>query len=263
MVILTLIDGLRPDALAAAQTPHLDAFRRRSAYTMQASSLMPTITLPCHMTIFYSVPAGRHGILTNTFSPLARPLPSLVDHATQERRRCAFITSWDGFSALYQPSTLDFNFSVHYVDEHGRPRLEVDEQVAEAAARYLPRLQPDFAFVYFGTTDAAGHEFGWMDDRYLRQVERVDGWFGQMLAALPEDSHMIVQSDHGGHDRTHGSDRPEDMEIPWLIAGPGIKADYEIRQPVNLLHTAPTIAHLLGIEPHRAWEGDVVREIFT
>ena len=52
------------------------------------------------------------------------------------------------------------------------------------------------------------------------------------------------------------------MTIPWLAAGPGIKAGYDIQTPVSLLDTAPTAAHILGIAPHAQWEGNVLEEIF-
>jgi len=73
---------------------------------------------------------------------------------------------------------------------------------------------------------------------------------------------ILIQSDHGGHDRTHGNDIPEDMTIPWAIAGPNIRRNYEIASPVSLLDTAPTLARALGIEPHSQWEGRWVEEVF-
>ena len=62
MVILIMIDGTRPDALDTARCPTLRGLMQRGASTMQAHSVMPSITLPCHMSIFHSVPPTRHGI---------------------------------------------------------------------------------------------------------------------------------------------------------------------------------------------------------
>ena len=82
------------------------------------------------------------------------------------------------------------------------------------------------------------------------------------MAGLPADSTLLFQSDHGGHERTHGTDSPEDMAIPWLVAGLGIRQGYEIKTAVSLLDTAPTLARLLGINPHPQWEGRCIEEIF-
>src|SRR5690606_27281309 len=109
-------------------------------------------------------------------------------------------------------------------------------------------------FIYLGTVDVAGHYYGWMSEGYLAQAERVDGNLGRILAALPTEAHVLLQADHGGHDRNHGENVPEDMTIPWMVAGPRVQAG-EISADVTLLDTAPTLATLLGIPVHAEWEG--------
>jgi arylsulfatase A-like enzyme len=86
---------------------------------------------------------------------------------------------------------------------------------------------------------------------------------GRLLPALPRDGHVLIQADHGGHDRTHGTEAPEDMTIPWVVAGPRVRPNHTIASEVSLLDTAPTLAHLLGLKPHAQWEGKVVAEIFV
>jgi arylsulfatase A-like enzyme len=100
-----------------------------------------------------------------------------------------------------------------------------------------------------------------MSPQQLQQLERIDHHVGRLLAALPAHARVLLQSDHGGHERTHGTDMPEDMTIPWIIAGPGIRQGHTIQAPVSLLDTAPTIAHLLGAAPPVEWEGRAVLEI--
>ncbi len=90
-VIFVMIDGLRPDALSAADCGALSTFRTRGAATLAARSIMPSITLPCHMSIFHSVPPTRHGVTTNVYQPMARPLPGLIDHAKVHEKRCSAI----------------------------------------------------------------------------------------------------------------------------------------------------------------------------
>jgi predicted AlkP superfamily pyrophosphatase or phosphodiesterase len=120
----------------------------------------------------------------------------------------------------------------------------------------------DFLFVYLGTIDNAGHAYGWMSDGYLAQVAQVDGYVGQLYDALPADSVMLVQADHGGHDRSHGTDMPEDMQIPWILAGQGVRQGYTIQREVSLLDSAPTIARVLGVPLPREWEGTPIEEAF-
>lgn len=259
LVVLISIDGMRPDALAAANCPNLTAFQSNSAFTLSALSVMPSITLPCHTSIFHSVPPQRHGIVTNTFTPLARPLPGLFDVAAAAGLRCAVFFGWEQLRDLSRPGSLALSFCLNTSETD----LATDERLTAEAARHLSGGAYDLAFVYFGTVDTAGHDYGWMSPQYLAQLEQVDHYFGELLPALPDGSHVLVQSDHGGHERTHGTNSPEDMTIPWLIAGPRIKKNHQIAVPVSLLDTAPTLVRLLDIAPHPQWEGLCVEEVFT
>ncbi len=257
-VVLIMIDGARPDAITNAHCPRFAALRARSSWTLQASSVMPSITLPCHTSIFHSLPPTRHGITSNVWTPLARPLPGIVDLAHAAHLKTAFIYSWECLRDVSRPLHLDFSyFRANYHSTDG------DQVLADEAARYITGDRPDFTFLYFGTVDQWGHDYGWMSEKYLAQLERVDEALGTVLDALADDCSVLLQADHGGHDRNHGTDSLEDMTIPWIVAGPAVKRDHEIKAPVSLLDTAPTLARLLGIAPHPEWEGRAVEEIFA
>ncbi len=257
-VILVMIDGLRPDALDPLAHPHLTAFGARGAVAPQAASVMPSLTLPCHMSIFHSVPPTRHGVVSNDWVPPARPLPGLVERATAAGKQCQFFYSWEPLRNLSPPGHLRLAyFRDHLTDPDG------DQYLAEIAGTTIRTDHPDFAFVYFGNVDIAGHYYGWMSEGYLGQVARADAAFGTLLGHLPATSNVLVLSDHGGHDRTHGTDCPEDMAIVWRAAGPGIRSGITLATPVSLLDAAPTLAHLLDIAPHAEWEGRCVSEMMT
>lgn len=257
MVVFFMIDGLRPDAIDVARCPNLVAQKTRGASTLSASSVMPSITLPCHMSIFHSVPPTRHGVTSNDWSPMARPLPGLADVAKAAGLACAFFYNWEPLRNVSRPGSLSMTwFRDNVLTEQG------DQAVAEAAAEALSSHHFDFAFVYFGTVDETGHAHGWLSDHYFAQLERVDRALGTVLASLPDDAHVLIHADHGGHDRSHGTPSPEDMTIPWIVAGPSIRSGFELPGPVSLLDTAPTLARLLGIKPDPQWEGRCIEEAF-
>ncbi|MEZ4619922.1 MAG: alkaline phosphatase family protein [Caldilineaceae bacterium] len=256
--LFIMLDGLRPDALAAASCPTLTGLMARGASTLTAASVMPSVTLPCHTSIFHSVPPTRHGVTTNDWQPMARPLPGLLDLAKAAGKRNAAIYNWEPLRNLGRPTSLD---AVHYRD--CSYDMAGDDWVTEAAIYHLTHHETDFAFVYYGTIDVAGHNHQWMSDEYLRQAERVDRNLGFLLSALPPTVHLVAQADHGGHDRSHGTELPEDMTIPWIVAGPQIRAGYQIQQEVSLLNTAPTLARILGLQAPRDWEGSCVDEAFV
>lgn len=254
---LVMVDGLRPDALAAASLPHIERLRARSAYSLGACSVEPSLTLPCHMSIFHSVPPARHGVMTNHWQPMARPIPGLMEQARAADRRCYFFHNWEPLRDLNRPESLSF---VYYRDNCYTP--DGDLHIAEEAAHVIARERPDFAFVYFGTIDVAGHLYGWMSPEYLAQAQHVDQAVGTVLDALRDDDAILLLSDHGGHERVHGTTQPEDMTILWMVAGPTIRRDHHIQSSVTLLDCAPTLARLLNIPTHRDWEGRCVEEIF-
>jgi phosphopentomutase len=188
---------------------------------------------------------------------MAQPLPGMVDLAHAAGLYTASVYNWEPLRDLGRPGSLAFSY---FRDNLDGP--DGDQVIADEAARLIAGDRPDFMFVYFGTLDIAGHNYGWMSDEYLAQLERVDGAAGTLLDALPDDVAVLLTSDHGGHDCSHGTDCVEDMTVPWMIAGPGIRHGYEIKTAVSLLDTAPTLARVLGIAPHPEWEGQCVEDIF-
>ena len=65
-VILVSIDGMRPDGVMQCGSPFVEKMMKTGSYTLDAKTVLPSVTLPCHMSMFHSVPPTRHGIVTNT-----------------------------------------------------------------------------------------------------------------------------------------------------------------------------------------------------
>lgn len=257
-VLYLSVDGLRPDALAATPTPNFQALMQRGAYTLNAQSVMPSVTLPCHMSVFHSVPPERHGTTTNIYTPMARPIKGLLEVLTGASKRCASFFTWEPLRDVNRPQSLQHASFTAY---QGNPDAS-DRGIVEKALPHIEAMNFDFTFLYLGGIDEVGHDHGWMSERYLQQVEHTDKLLGLVLDILPATTTLILHSDHGGHGRNHGTDRAEDLTIPWMIMGEGIKADYEIPQAVSLMDTAPTAAQILGVVPPAQWEGNIVTEAF-
>jgi predicted AlkP superfamily pyrophosphatase or phosphodiesterase len=259
-VVLFSIDGMRPDGLQQAATPTIDRLIATGAATMAAQTVMPSVTLPCHTSMLRGVPPERHGITDNIWIPMARPVPSVIELIALANRPAAMFYSWEQLRDLATPGALDYTFFLNY---YSNSEHDVDGMVAAAAVEYLERKRPAFLFVYLGVTDEIGHRSGWMSAPYLAAIENADRAVGQVVGALErlgyaDTTTCIVQSDHGGHDQTHGTTMPEDMTIPWIAQGAGIRRGHTIADAVHITDTAATIAHLLGVAPHRDWTGRIV-----
>jgi predicted AlkP superfamily pyrophosphatase or phosphodiesterase len=257
-VFLCSIDGVRPEAIDAVRTPTLERLRREGAYTPRARSVMPSVTLPCHVSMLRGVDVPRHGITTNDYQPLARPVPSVIDVAKAQGMRTGFFYNWEPLRDLSSPGSLDVAL-MFAPDKYPAG----DSHVSEMAVNYIERIDFDFLFVYLGGPGAAGHDHGWMSEGYVEAVSNADRCVASVLGTIERlgragDTVTLVLSDHGGHERTHGTDCDEDMLVPWLLHGPGVRAGYEISEEVRLFDTCPTVAHLLGLPLHSSWDGRVI-----
>jgi len=238
--ILVSIDGLRADAVTPGTTPNLVRLGQQGTRVV-ARTVMPCCTLPCHTSMFRGVDATRHGIMTNTWQPMVRPINSLMDTLHNEGLQVGGFFNWGELRDLWAPGSVAT--SVFIRDSH---RPEGDVRVYEAFMAAANDL--DFAFVYFGHTDEAGHASGWMSEPYLEAAKNADALVGKIAMVFP-GAFLIVMSDHGGHDRTHGTELKEDMEIPFITNRP-----VSLPSPMMIYHTPAVIARELSLKPEREWE---------
>jgi arylsulfatase A-like enzyme len=214
---------------------------------------MPSITLPCHMSLFHSLPPERHGVVSNTFTPMARPVRGLFEVLKQAGKRSGMFYSWEPLRDVARPLSLAVSKLIAY---DNNPEVS-DQKVVEAALPYISEL--DFTFLYLGSVDEVGHLEGWMSPAYLRQVEHIDALLSRIVEGLPSDTTLLLMSDHGGHLRMHGTQDPADMTVPFMAYGPGVARGRAIDEPMSLLELAPTVAAMLGVGLEPAWEGRVLK----
>lgn len=247
--LLIVVDGMRPDALT--NVPQAQRIIKESASAMDASTVMPSVTLPCHMSLFHSVDPSRHGTTTNTYAPQVRPIDGLCEILHKSKKSSAFFYNWEELRDLSRPDSLSVS---HFCSGHKIGYDKANTIVTDTAIRYLTEYDIDFAFLYLGYTDEAGHEYGWMSEQYMSAMKSSWEEIERVLNALPDDYTVIITADHGGHDRIHGTEMAEDMTIPVIIKGDAFPAGKELEN-VNIKDIAPTITKLLGVEPDKAWEG--------
>lgn len=258
MVVLVTLDGVRPDAIRQASTPHIDQIVKDGSHTLTAQSVMPSITLPCHNSIFRSVPPSRHGVTSNVFNPAPDLPPSLFDIASRAGLVTGMFYNWPPLRDIAEPDSVHVSYC-----ESNTHLPEGDCHITDMAIQAARRQRFDLLFLYLGHVDWSGHEYGWMSDEYLEAVRQADECLGRFVSAsidMVQPVDFIVFADHGGHDRGHGTDSPEDMTIPFLMWGYRVESGHTIRRPVTLLDIAPTAATLLGLKAAPEWQGTPVLE---
>ncbi len=254
-VIVFLVDGMRPDGLRLAHTPFMDEVLDRGSYTFDARSVMPTTTLPCHTSLFFSIPPDIHGIRGNVWQPLPTPIPGLFDLIHQQGLSVASFYNWEPLRDLSRPESLAASCFLKDVPDDGG---QTDRDVSAFALSWLQSHEWAFSFVYMHNTDKTGHRYGWMSDDYLSAISNADGCIQRICRILSEDTVVIITSDHGGHDKTHHSDQKEDMTIPLMMYGPSIPRGREIHDQVSIMDIAPTVIRFLGLEKPEGWMGKAI-----
>ena len=247
--LVIIVDGMRPDALI--KTENAKYLLENSKYTLNAKTVTPSVTLPCHMSLFHSVDPSRHGTTTNVYTPNVRPINGLCEVLLNARKTCAFFYNWEEIRDLARPNSLAFSYFC-------KGRLfgydKANDIITDAAIDYLTKNETDFTFLYLGYTDMAGHNFGWMSDEYMNAMENSFKNISKLSVALPDDYVIIVTADHGGHDRTHGTELKEDMIIPIMVLCKNEKLELDFTD-ASIKDIAPTVAKLLGAYPDEEWEG--------
>ncbi len=249
-VILISVDGMRPDGFLQCNNPYIEEIMKKSYYSLTAQTVLPTVTLPCHMSLFHSVPPTRHGITTNTYIPFARPLDGLFERLSKAGKICAMYYGWGPMRDIAEPLSLHYS---EYIQSYSEENSDIT--LTDRALERIKKSHPDFVFLYMAETDdKGGHDNGWMSEEYLYRISVAVDNIKKVIEECEEEYTIIITADHGGHDRTHGSDSYEDRTIPNFFIGKdfskGVKFDGG-----DILNITPTIAKIMGVEPDPSWEG--------
>ena len=264
-VIVVSIDGLRPDAIAKYGATNLQRLMREGSYTLHAQTILPSKTLPSHVSMLTGVEPAVHGVTWNTDLTDRHgtlPVPTVFSIAKQGGQHTAAFFSKAKFHHLQAPGSLD------YTQAPAKTWSPWDAQrTVGDAVRYLREAQPNLLFVHLGEPDYAGHMIGYMSWYYGANVRLADRALGQLVAAADREYGrdgytLIVTSDHGGQGKGHGSDHELDTTIPWITRGRGVQAGGVLPTGVRTMDTAATALWLLGVPVPASWTGRAVEAAY-
>jgi predicted AlkP superfamily pyrophosphatase or phosphodiesterase len=269
-VVIVGVDGLSPDGIRTAETPVLDRLMKEGASTLHARGVMPTSSSPNWASMIMGAGPEQHGVTSNDWQPDKFDIapvavgrggifPTVFGILREQRphARIACFHDWDGFGRLIERDTLD-----RLEDATG------PEDAVERAVRYFEQSHPQLTFIHLDHVDHAGHKHGHGTPEYYRAVEEADRLIGLVIEALKRASMwdrtaLLVTADHGGKGTKHGGATMQEIEIPWILRGPGVAAGKELTAPVNTYDTAATVAYLLGLKPPDCWIARPVRAAFV
>ena len=251
--VLISIDGMRPDGLKQCGSSAVRELEKLATYTYTARTVFPSVTLPCHYSMTHSVPPTRHGVLTNDYMPPVRPMDGIFERVSAADGMAAMFYGWEPLRDIRRLGTAWISEYNHAYACDSNDTFLTDKAIAA-----IETYRPDFVFLYMVDTDErGGHDNGWMSKEYLRRIAIAFENAKRIVDLFGEEYSVVITADHGGHDRMHGSDLPEDMTIPMFFIGKEFEKGKEI-EGVSILDIAPTLAKIMGITPAPEWEGKVL-----
>jgi predicted AlkP superfamily pyrophosphatase or phosphodiesterase len=294
-VVIVSIDGLRPDAIDAAEAATLKRLIARGAYCPVASTVRPSVTLPSHASMLSGLDPSRHQVYWNSYHSGYFPHPTVFSVAAQSGATSAMMFSKDKFHFLAHPRCVSFVYGPPVPDRsspaedyrdpdqqeallerqreaalHRDERNTTAADLARVFAAEWPRSRFALTFVHFREADEKGHRRGWMSPDYLGAIAEVDRALAGVIATIErqggfEKIALIVTSDHGGSGRDHywflQPGKAEHLTIPWICVGPGVPAGLRIGRPVRIVDTAPTALALIGLGAPLDIDGKAVDEV--
>ncbi len=280
-VIIISIDGGKPSAikrlLAEGKLPNLKQLMDDGSYTLTAQTVVPSSTAPAHVSMLTGIdypkrfPNDEAIVKGNEPFDERRHRPVSVVTVFEIAKRAGLRTALIAGAGkrlkyVEKPKTID-------VAEY----LPSDDERLRRAIALLgdERKRPHLLFLHLTETDHAGHEYGWGDDslgippspQYLRALQNIDRRIGQLVAELQrlnlwEQTLLLITADHGGIDKKHGGNSPDETTIPWIAAGGLARKSSELRlqRTIRIFDTAATVLAALGLPVPDDWNGKPVWE---
>lgn len=269
-VLFIGLDGVRSDALIAANTPNLDGLMNTGLYTYTSWHLGITSSGPSWSDMLCGVWESKHGVTSNNYTGSKyNDYPYFVTRAKEKRTglKAVQITSWGPMS-----------YNVYNDGWDNKIIVPTDNACVLTAKTQLLDPDLDVLFVHLDDCDAAGHANGFHPTitSYIKAIETVDAQVGDIVNQLQlrpnyasEDWLILLTTDHGGIGLTHGGATVDEKEIWWIANGGGVanmQITINLNDP-NAWENAPQLVdigvtaldHLLpGVDPEMeaAWDLD-------
>ena len=242
MIVVLGIDGLGSNLLKAAEhelvaIPKLMA---RGRHTYHAYSSMRTTSSINWGNHFFGRGADYHSWVLNDARPGATGAVSVFD-AVPKSTGCTRI----GWISQRLPALL---------------LMESDEEVTRCVLDAVQGRGHDLVVGLWDDVDVAGHR-GNFDDQVAALVE-TDAMLDRVLNSTQPEDHILLIADHGQRHcswyeaacSAHYGARMEELQTPFVIAGPEVATPGHIGRPVTHTDTAWYVTKLLNRSVPCEWE---------
>lgn len=257
-VLLIGIDGFGGNYFKEEYAPNLVQLKKEGSWTLKMKNIKPAVSAPNWFSMFSGIDE-EHGITKWNGDVSVYHWASTIFKLAKEQRpekNVGVFYNWGHLANLIEKDVPDISYY----------NLSSKALTFEAA-KFIREKKPGLTFVYYGNVDTAGHALGWGGKSYYKALKKVDDRIGYLFkkikdSGLWDKTLIIVSADHGGEKKGHGADNPLNREIPFIIKGPYIKKDHEIKEEVSITDILPTMTYAMEIGAHRFVKGKAIKEVF-
>jgi len=256
-VILVLSDALRYDAAVEGMgyLGHLVENHLASLYKVTGE--LPSMSRPIYETIHAGLPVFEHGVVSNLV--VRQSTKPNIFQLAREAGKSTAAAAYYWFSELYNRVPYDPIEDREVDDEnlpiqHGRFYRQdeyPDVELFLTAATLVRKYTPDYLLLHPMGMDYLGGKFGSDSREYRNQAIYQDMFLATILTEwLERGYNILVTGDHGiNADHFHGGTTSEQRDVPLYVIMPGTPGRGNTGEVLSQLQIAPTICHLLGINP--------------
>lgn len=267
-VVLIGTDAFGAYAYHKADMPNLKKLAENGVWSDKARVVLPSSSAVNWASILMGASPTLHGYtewgsrtpeIPSVVTSQYGKFPSIYTLLREQKpnSKTAVIYSWDGIEYLVEKEIVDFNI---YTKNN-------EELTADTTAYIIRTEKPTFTFIHFNEPDAIGHSAGHDTPEYYAELENVDRRIGKIVqavkdAGIEKETVIMVVSDHGGINKGHGKKSMQEVEVPVVISGPGIKKGHQLKSVIIDYDYAATIAQMFDLEIPQAWRGQPIMEVF-
>lgn len=265
-VVLIGLDGWGAYSMPKADMPTVKTLMKDGSYTLESRSILPSASACNWASMIMGAGPELHGFTTWGSTKPDLPsrvlthyglFPSVIGLLRDQKpnSEIGYIYEWGGMAYLCEKEAVN-----HFVETKAG-------ETAKNAADYIKAKKPTFTMIAFDQPDGVGHGDGHGTDAYYKKLQELDGDIAQIVSAVKEagiydNTIFIVTADHGGINKGHGGKTMQEMQVPFIVCGKGVKAGHQITSSVMMFDTAATIAHIFGLERPQVWIARPVTEVF-
>ena len=271
-VVLIGFDGWGAYSIPKANMPNAKGMIEKGASTFSARSVLPSSSAVNWASMMMGAGPELHGFTTWGSQKPDLPsrilteeygmFPSIFGLLRQQKpeAKIGYFYEWEGMKYLMEEKAADV--AIHAPADS----LNIDNCI-EAAEKFIREEKPTFTMIALDQPDGVGHGAGHDTPEYYTELERLDKYIARIVqatkdAGIYDNTLFILTADHGGIEKGHGGKTMQEMEIPMIFFGKGVKAGYKIEESVMIFDMASTLAYAFNLQQPQVWIGRPIISIF-